>query len=134
MAEHYVTIQQEITATNDWDGTEPTTTPAIADGIKAYPTDTQGGLFDFGYAPGFFLWETQRILVDFNGVAIKGIYIRKTGVPDIPIWESTLAAERKVLITDKIQLAADEQLVITSSSATNAMYGRVTARPALKRS
>jgi len=72
--------------------------------------------------------------VNQNRLANKGIYIRKSSVPDIPIWESTLSSERKILLTDKILLTADEQLVIVSSSASNAMYGRVTARPALSRS
>ena len=40
MAEKFVTIQQEITAGNDWDGTAPSTTPTTANGAKAYPTDT----------------------------------------------------------------------------------------------
>ena len=134
MADHFVTIQQEITAGNDWNGTEPSTTYAIADGIKAYPTDTVGGLFDFSYADGFFLWEIERIVADFNGVAVKGIYIRKTGYPDIPIWESVSGSEQKLLFTDKVQLAADETIVITSTGAATAMYARVTARPVLKRS
>lgn len=133
MAEQFVTIQQEITAGSDWDGTVPTTTPTIADGVKSYPTHTAGGLFSFGLGTGFFLWQVERVAVDFNGVAVKGIYIRKTGAPDIPIWESTLATEKKVLITDKIQLQADEDLVIISTSATLAMYARVTARPVLAR-
>ena len=134
MTEKFVTIQQEITAGNDWDGTAPATTAVTADGVKAYPTDTKGGLFEFDYSTGFFLWKVERIVVDFNGVAAKGIYIRKTGVPDIPIWESTLASEEKLLITDEILLQADESLVIVSTSAANAMYARVTARPALSRS
>ncbi len=39
-------IKQIITATNDFDGAAATTTPADADGIRVYPTDTVGGLFD----------------------------------------------------------------------------------------
>jgi len=130
--DQFVTIQQEITAGSDWDGTAPTTTPVVADGVKSFPTDTQGGLFEFGYDAGFMLWQIERIAVDFGGVAVKGIYIRK-GAVDIPIYESTLITEIKILVTDKILLAADEQLVITSSGAAAAMYARVTARPALAR-
>lgn len=133
MADQFVTIQQEITAGSDWDGTVPSTTPVITDGVKTYPTHTAGGLFEFGYHEGFSLWRVERIVADFNGVAAKGIYIRKSGVPDIPIWESALASEAKLLITDKIQLAADESLVMVSTGATTAMYARVTARPVLRK-
>lgn len=133
MADQFVTIQQEITAGSNWNGVAPTTVPTIADGVKTFPTGVAGGLFEFGYGTGFTLWQIERIAVDFGGVATKGIYIRKTGKPDIPIYESTAITEVKVLITDKILLAADEQLVITSSGAAAAMYARVTARPALTR-
>jgi hypothetical protein len=133
VADQFATVQQEISAGNDWDGTVPATTPVIADGIKAYPAHTAGGLFEFGLGEGFFLWRVERIVVDFNGVANKGVYIRKSGVPDIPVWESTLAIEAKLLFTDKVQLAADEQLVVVSTGAANAMYARVTARPVLAR-
>jgi len=134
VADQFVTIQQEITVGSDWDGTTPTTTPVIADGVKTYPTYTAGGLFDFGYSEGFFLWEVDRIVADFNGVAAKGIYIRKAGAPDIPVWESALASEAKLLFTDRILLASDESLVILSTGAATAMYARVTGRPTLKRS
>lgn len=133
MADQFVTIQQQISAGNDWDGTTPATTPVIADGIKTYPAHTAGGLFEFGYHEGFSLWHVERIVADFNGVATKGIYIRKAGVPDIPIWESVLASEAKLLFTDKVQLAADESLVMVSTGAATAMYARVTARPVLRK-
>jgi len=129
----YLTVEQRITAGSNWNGVAPSTIPAIADGVKAYPTDTIGGLFDFGFGAEFDLWEVQRIAVDFNGVATKGIYIRKSGAPDIPVYTSTLGTEVKVLITDKIILAADETLVITSVGAATAMYARVTARPLVAR-
>ena len=43
-------IKQVITATNDFDGTLPGTTPAYvaATRLETFPTDTAGGLFDFG--------------------------------------------------------------------------------------
>lgn len=130
MADHFATVEQRIIAGDDWDGTVPTTIPTIANGIKEYPVAAAGGLFSFGFT-SFTLIEVERIAVDFNGVATKDIVIRKTGAPDIPIFSSTLAAEAKVLITDRFLLAKDENIVIVSTAAAKVMYARVTARPAL---
>lgn len=133
MPSQFATVEQTITAGSDWDGTEPTTTPVVADGVKTYPTHTAGGLFEFAFSDNCTLWEVQRIWVDFNGVATKSILIRREGTPDvdIPIFESTLASEEKYLNTDKIIIARGEKLIITSSGAATAMVARVTAQPKL---
>lgn len=56
-------IKQLITATNDFDGQLPSTTPAYdaATRLETFPTDTQGGLFDFE--------QTEPIVV--TGVDLK---------------------------------------------------------------
>lgn len=125
----FVVIEQRISAGNDWNGALPSTTPDFsAKGVKAFPEDAVGGLFQWAFT-SYFLKEVQEIRVNFNGVANKSIVIRKTGAPDILIFSSTNPLESNILITDKFQLAPDEDLVIVSAGAATAMYARVIARP-----
>lgn len=125
----FVVIEQRITATNDWGGVLPTTTPDFSvKGIKRFPTDTVGGLFVFDFT-SYFLMEIQQINVDFNGVGTKSIVIRSPGASDILVYSSTDPLEVNILITDKFQLASDEQIAIVSSGAANAMFARIIGRP-----
>lgn len=125
----FVVVEQRISAGNDWDGTTPSTTPSYATkGVKVFPEDDQGGLFEWDFA-SFFLMEIQQINVDFNGAGTKSVVIRRASGPDVQIFNSTNPAESNILITDKFQLASDENLVIISTGAANAMYARIIARP-----
>lgn len=126
----FVIIEQRISAGNDWDGTAPTIDPVFETpkGVKTFPEAAAGGEFEFDFT-SFFLMEVQQISVGFGGVGTKSIVIRRSSGPDIPIFVSTDPLEVDVLITDKIQLARDEKVVILSSGAAAAMYARVTARP-----
>ena len=40
-------IKQQITALSQFNGLLPTTTPKAVNGVLVYPTDVQGGLFEF---------------------------------------------------------------------------------------
>lgn len=125
----FVVIEQRISAGNNWDGSAPGTTPNYdTPGVKAFPEDDAGGLFEFDFS-SFFLMEIQQINVDFGGVGTKSISIRRPSGPDVPVFSSTDPLEVTVLITDKFQLASDEKLVIVSVGAIAAMYARVIARP-----
>lgn len=127
----FVVIEQRITAGNDWDGTVPSTTPDFAiKGVKKFPTDVAGGLFEFDFT-AFFLMEVQQISVVFAGVGTKSIVIRGPGgvADDFEIFKSTDPLEVNILITDKFQLSPDENIVILSTGAANAMFARVIGRP-----
>jgi hypothetical protein len=127
----FVVIEQRITAGNDWDGTVPTTAPDFSTkAVKKYPAAAAGGKFEFDFT-AFFLMEIQQIAVDFNGVGTKSIVIRGPGgaADDIEIFKSTDPLEANILITDKFQLAPDENLVIISTGAVSAMFARVIGRP-----
>jgi len=126
----FVVIEQRIDAGFDWDGTVPTTDPdyATTKGVKAFPSDEAGGLFVFDFT-SYFLTEVQQINVDFAGVGTKSIVIRRASGPDVEIFKSTDPLEVNILITDKFQLAPDENIAIVSTGAAAAMYARVIARP-----
>jgi hypothetical protein len=125
----FVVIEQRITAGNDWNGAAPTTAPDYSvKGVKKFPTDIVGGLFEFDFT-SLFLMEIQQINVDFGGVGTKSIVIRSPGAADVEIFKSTDPLEIDVLITDKFQLASDEKVVILSSGAANAMFARIIGRP-----
>jgi hypothetical protein len=126
----FVEIEQRITAGNDWDGTEPSTTPDFTvKGVKKFPTDVAGGLFAFDFT-SYFLIEIQQIAVDFGGVADKSIVIRGPGgaADDTEIFTSDDATEVNILITDKFKLAPDEEIVIVSTGAAAAMRARIIGR------
>lgn len=59
-----VAIIQRITAGSQFDGQAPSTTPAEADNIRSFPTDTQGGLFEFD---GDYHTEVRQVQIDFGG-------------------------------------------------------------------
>lgn len=125
----FVVIEQRISAGNDWDGSAPSTVPSYATkGVKAFPEDDGGGLFEWEFS-SFFLMEIQQINVSFGDAAEKSISIRRPSGPDVAIFSSSDPAEAIILITDKYQLASDEHIVIVSSGATEAMYARIIARP-----
>jgi hypothetical protein len=125
----FVVIEQHISAGRDWDGTSPSTDPVFTvKGLKGFPEDTHGGLFEWNFS-SFFLMEVQRISVDFAGVGTKRVAVRRQDGSEILIFSSTDPLETNILITDKIQLAVDEKVVIFSTGATVAMSARVIARP-----
>lgn len=65
MYDHNLAIVQRITVGSDFDGQAPTTTPVDDDGgIRWFPTDTQGGLFEFD---GDFHTDIRQIQIDFGG-------------------------------------------------------------------
>lgn len=130
----FVVIEQRIAAGSDWNGAAPALsgTPLVPDfttkGVKSYAEGDEGGLFEWDFQ-SFFLIEVQQIKIDFNGVANKSVLIRKSGAPDMLVFDSTNGLETNIVITDRFQLAVDEKLVIVSSGAVNAMYARAIARP-----
>ena len=128
MATLPVTIEHRITAGSQFDATVPSTTPAAASGINVFPTATAGGFFVFGYTSQW-LYEVQRISGDFADAATVSIRIRNDAGDDVSIYEGLVGGD--VLITDRFQLAPDEQIVIITTGASAAMMARVIARPLL---
>lgn len=125
----FVVIEQRISAGNDWDGTPPSTEPSFATkGVKAFPEDDHGGLFEWDFT-SFFLMEIQQINIDFAGVGSKSVVIRRASGPDVVLFSSTDPLEVHILITDKFQLAFDERIAILSTGALAPMYARVIGRP-----
>lgn len=129
MAKQYVTVEQFVSPGGLWTGVEPTTTPAINNGIKTYPADVVGGMFTFAFT-SFHLLEVERIVADFGGIASKLIVIKSPGRPDIDVFRSTLATQIKLLWTSPIKLAPGEQIVVTAvGPAIVQTYVAVTVRP-----
>jgi len=135
----YNTVEQQISIAGQFTGAAPgAVTPTPNRGVLTWPAAAVGGLFVFEFEETGWTWIVTRIIADFGGTAIKRIYIhhRNAAVPaphDIPVWESTLAAEQYLNISppDQIILTQDEQLIITSGICPAEMFVRVTARPGL---
>lgn len=135
---HFNTVEQRIAIGGSFTGASPGTTPVPNGGVNVWPPALVGGLFEFEFEELVWTWIITRLIADFNGVAVKGIYIhpRDAAVPDahdIPIWESAAGAERHLIIEppDQIILTKDEQLIITSGVCAAEMFVRVTAQPGL---
>lgn len=127
-----ITIEHRITATNQFDGSVPTTTYVDdADaGIRRYPTSTGGGRFAQLVTSGW-LSEVQRIAADFADAATVEIAIVNAAGDVVLIYSA--ATGGTVLITDMIKLAPDEFIRIVTTGATLAMVARLTVRPLLSR-
>lgn len=125
------TVEQSISAGGNWNDSVPTTDPVETNGVLAYPADTVGGRFDismFDFTE-VVLWQIERITINFNGVAVKDVWIRRPGGQDFYIFQSINAAENKLTITDIFKLAPDEYISVVSTGAATAMSARVVARP-----
>lgn len=124
-------IEQTLTAGNQWNEALPASTPADANGIRQYPADPAGGLFqpDFAAEDGAFeTWVIESLLVNFADAASS----------EVAVVNSDAVPKRVVLFSpgggtfsrvDPIVLAWDEKLVLKSTGATLEMYARVNARP-----
>lgn len=128
MAATPTTIEHRITATNQFDGTVPSTTPADdADlGLRKYPADNNGGRFN-PMPTSQWLYEVSRIAADFADAATVEIAIVNADGDVVTIYSA--AAGGKVLITDTFKLLPDEYIRIVTTAATAAMMARVTQRP-----
>jgi hypothetical protein len=132
MASLPITVEQRITASNQFDGAAPTTV-AVDDpdtGVRVYSTDTVGGRFD-SLLSSHWLSEVQRIAGDFGNAATVDIAIVNGAGDEVLIYSAT--AGGTVLITDLFRLAPDEFIRIVTTGATGAMVARVTVRPAVSR-
>jgi len=129
------TVEQRITATNDWNGAVPAIDPVDDEdiGLRSYPIDTVGGRFgiaQFGFT-NQLLWVVEKIVVNFNGVATKSVAIRNTSAGSLSyyLFDSIVASENRWTNTDKIVLCADEYIEILSTAAATEMQARVSAQP-----
>jgi len=122
-------IEQLINAGSQFDGQLPSTTPVDADGIRKFPTDTQGGKFSFDFvsqAGSFESYVIDQILVDFGDAATAVVNILTAGGPTVQL---AAPGAGTYLFTGPLQLGWDQQIQLVTTGATAALSARVIGRP-----
>lgn len=115
-------IQQRITAGNDFNGAAPTTDPESSQDIKRYPTDTVGGLFDFGITGPHWI---ANIEILFGGQTSWTIHKKDTDGDEILLWQGTDEANFVTCCCDKMQIYEGEQILLRTTGASTAMKARI---------
>lgn len=119
-------IKQIITATNQFDGTLPGTTPADSNGVRTYPTDTAGGLFDplteMG-ATGIPV-EIVNVQVKFGGQSSWSLVLSDPD-GDVTVQSGTTEASLFYNPDEALVLLPGQTLKLSTTGATTAMYAAV---------
>lgn len=126
-------IEQLITAGSQFDGAAPTTDPADADGIRKFPTDIVGGLFELDFADQEGSFETyviEQILADFGDAATAVVNILTNGGPTA---EFAAPGAGVYLFTGPLELGWDQQIQLVTTAASVALSARVFAKPGRQR-
>jgi hypothetical protein len=126
-------IDQEISASGQWDGSAPPGTPVDALGIRTFPPAATGGRFDVPWADADSAFETyviDKIMIDFGASATNTVKIVDGGSREF-VLDSPGAG--LYLFTGPLELAWDEHIEVTSLTNASAMHGRVHARPGRSR-
>jgi hypothetical protein len=134
-----ICVEQRVPVGGQFNGTEPTTTPADTDGVRIYPPCATGGKFDFiGLAPAAFrkerFWSIERVVADLRGIPVMGTYslfivttsgklvLWMTGGPSQVVFSQT---------RDGLALMNDEHLQLFTSAPTvgSELFVRIFGRP-----
>lgn len=132
MAQTPVVIEQRIDAGSQFDETAPSTTPADDKAVRVFPSDTQGGLFEFDFAgpdASFVTYQIDQIFADFADAAIVQIAIIDSVTPTPNRSVLFTPAAGGYIMSTPFELAWDQKLTIKTTGATAAMLARVSASP-----
>lgn len=122
------TIQQAISAGNDFDGAAPggalTTSP---EGIESYAESDAGGLFEFGNQ---YPVEVVQIQIILGGQLTWSISVVDDDDDEIVLWSGTTEADFHTTAADRIVLLPGQALKLVTSTASAAMKARVSVEAA----
>lgn len=117
------TLQQQINALHQFDGTAPTGAMSISHGIEQWAAQNAGGLFDFTQTRPIPL---RGIFVKFGGQAswslslkdaLGNLYTILTGTNEVSYYKDLSG----------LWLMEGDQLALVTAGATTAMLARITA-------
>lgn len=119
------TIEQKITATNQFSGVAPATTKVIQFDMERFPTDTVGGLFDFGLTRPARL---EQIFVKLGGQSSWSLALVDVDAVEATVLSGT--TEAQIVNTSlKLVLLEGQKLKLVTTGATTAMVARITIDP-----
>lgn len=121
------TRQQKITATHQFNGAAPTTTPTVGHELeKDYPTDVVGGLFDFGLTGPAMLMQIELVL-DGNTSSWSVSKIDADGDAAV-IAKGTNETSFFSGPNNRVLLLAGQKLKVLTAGATAALKARMTVQ------
>lgn len=116
------TIEQRVSAGNQFDGTAPTGDPVRGDDLEQYPEEAAGGLFDFGLENPA---EINHIELKLGGQTSWSISKRDKDDVDMVLWAGTTETAFATLAEDRMPILEGQKLVLVTTGATAAMKARV---------
>ena len=119
------TIQQAITAGNDFDGSAPAGSVVRGSDIEAYPAAATGGLFDFGNANPL---EVFQISIRLGGQTTWTLSVVDIDAVETVAWSGTTEASFVTLAGDRFLLLEGQTLKLVTSGASTAMRARISAQ------
>jgi len=119
------TIQQAITATNQFDGTAPAGAVTRANDIEAYPAAAAGGLFDFALANPAELVQVQIVL---GGQTTWSLALVDVDATEVVLFSGTTEASFVTTAADRIILLEGQTLALVTTGATTAMRARISVK------
>lgn len=122
MARGIRTIEQRVSAGNDFNGALPTTPIVLGDGMEAFGEDSVGGLFDPGLDSSFFVPTIELLM---GGQTAWTIHKRDRDGVEILLfkgkWEDTFITTAR----DTFIMTARQKLVVRTTGATGALLCRL---------
>jgi len=116
------TIQQQITAGNDFDGTAPAGTPTRDKDIEAYPPEAAGGLFDFLLKNPAEIASIELILV---GQSSWSISKKDVDGAELVLWTGTTETSFITIDSDRMVITEEQLLLVRTTGATGALKARI---------
>ncbi len=115
-------IQQQISAGHDFDGTTPGGTPTVSHGVQKYVVATAGGLFDFALDHPT---EVLQISLVLGGQTSWSISIHDDDGDDTLVFAGTTEAYFVSTAQDRFVLMPGQKLKLVTSGASTAMKCRI---------
>lgn len=119
------TVEQRISAGNDFDGTLPTGIVLRKFSLEAYPVEAAGGLFDLGLKDPVFV---RTVELKLGGQTAWTVHKRDLAGDEILILCGTNETDFITTQCESFILTAKQSLVVRTTGATAALLCRVSVQ------
>jgi len=116
------TIQQQITAGGNFDGSLPPGTPTAANDLLSFAPHTAGGLFDFDLANPA---KIAYIEIAFGGQSSWSLSKLDVDGDELVLWAGTTDTSFVTLTSDSMYLFEKQLLLLRTVGAASAMKARI---------
>lgn len=119
------TIEQKITAANQFTGAAPAGTAAMGNDMESFPAGTVGGLFDFANADPA---RVAQIAIKFGGQSSWALTLVDKDAVEVPLLNGTTETGLVTTTCNPLVLQG-QKLKLVTTGATTAMRARITVDP-----